>query len=62
MNPKRRHTLLTLAAALAGARFQAQAQAQAQAPSGTYPNRPITLIVPYTTGTTADTLARMLGA
>ncbi len=26
-----------------------------------YPNRPITLVVPYSTGTTADTLARLLG-
>ena len=26
-----------------------------------FPNKPITLIVPYTTGTTADTLARLLG-
>ena len=30
-------------------------------PAG-YPNKPITLIVPYSTGTTADTLARLLGA
>lgn len=28
---------------------------------GAYPNKPITLIVPYTSGTTADTLARLLG-
>ena len=36
--------------------------AHAQGPSAGYPNRPLTLIVPYTTGTTADTLARLLGA
>ena len=34
----------------------------AQAQTIAYPNKPITLIVPYTGGTTADTLARLLGA
>jgi tripartite-type tricarboxylate transporter receptor subunit TctC len=36
-------------------------QVSAQAAAGPYPNKPITLIVPYTTGTTADTLSRLLG-
>ena len=35
---------------------------QAQAQPALYPNKAVTLIVPYTTGTTADTLARLLGA
>src|SRR5260221_2385652 len=34
----------------------------ADAPPTSYPNKPITLIVPYTAGTTADSLARLLGA
>lgn len=34
-------------------------QAWAQAPA--YPSRPVTLVVPYTTGTGADGLARLLG-
>ncbi|SNT38264.1 Tripartite-type tricarboxylate transporter, receptor component TctC [Noviherbaspirillum humi] len=36
------------------------AQAQSSAPQG-YPSRPIQFIVPYTPGTTADVLARLLG-
>jgi tripartite-type tricarboxylate transporter receptor subunit TctC len=36
--------------------------AGASAQPGGYPVKPITLIVPYSTGTTADTLARLLGA
>ena len=35
--------------------------AVAQAQPAAYPSRPLTLIVPYSTGTTADTLARLLG-
>ncbi len=48
-------------AMLAGAGFvyPARAQTPSLAP---YPNKPITLIVPYTGGTTADSLARLLGA
>ena len=34
----------------------------ARAQTGAYPSKAITLIVPYSTGTTADTLARLLGA
>ena len=45
-----------MAAALLGGVAVAQAQPAA------YPAKPITLIVPYSTGTTADTLARLLGA
>ena len=42
---------------------QAQPPSPASAPlPATYPNKPITLIVPYTGGTTADSLARLLGA
>jgi tripartite-type tricarboxylate transporter receptor subunit TctC len=36
--------------------------AQAQAPLSAYPSKALTLIVPYSTGTTGDTLARLLGA
>jgi tripartite-type tricarboxylate transporter receptor subunit TctC len=48
----------SLALAATGAAVPACAQGQAR----DYPNKPITLIVPYTAGTTADTLARLLGA
>ncbi len=48
-------TLFGLLAALA-APWSASAQTAA------FPNKPITLVVPYSTGTTADTLARLLGA
>ena len=47
-----------LAAAALGIGFAAGALAQPAA----FPSRAITLIVPYSTGTTADTLARLLGA
>jgi tripartite-type tricarboxylate transporter receptor subunit TctC len=36
-------------------------QVNAQTSTEPYPSKPITLIVPYTTGTTADTLSRLLG-
>ena len=49
------------AAALWGGVVVADAQAQL-ASHPAYPVRAITLIVPYSTGTTADTLARLLGA
>ena len=49
------------AAALWGGVVAADAQAQL-ASQPAYPARAITLIVPYSTGTTADTLARLLGA
>ena len=52
---------VALASALA-ATVTLTAQAQPQAATNTYPNKPITLIVPYTGGTTADSLARLLGA
>ena len=42
-------------AALVGAAFAAPAHAQ------TYPNRPITFIVPYAAGGTTDVLARIIG-
>ncbi len=48
-------------AMLAGAGFVYPARAQTPSPAP-YPNKPITLIVPYTGGTTADSLARLLGA
>ncbi len=47
-------------AMLAGAGFVYPARAQTPSPAP-YPNKPITLIVPYTGGTTADSLARLLG-
>ena len=46
---------LSAGIALAGITSAALAQTPA------YPNKPITLIVPYTSGTTADSLARLLG-
>ena len=48
--------------AAAAAALAVLALSGAQAQTTAYPNRPITLIVPYSTGTTADTLARLLGA
>jgi len=39
----------------------AMAQPQTQAPSQAWPNRPITMIVPFGAGGTADILARMIG-
>lgn len=39
----------------------ALAQPQTQAPSQAWPNRPITMIVPFGAGGTADILARMIG-
>ena len=48
----------SLSAGIALASITSAAFAQTPA----YPNKPITLIVPYTSGTTADSLARLLGA
>jgi tripartite-type tricarboxylate transporter receptor subunit TctC len=47
----------TLALALGG-----PALSQPTTPAGGYPSKTLTLIVPYSTGTTGDTLARLLGA
>ena len=61
--PKRQPTrrmLLSAWAALAALGWGTAVPAQAQ--GGSYPGKPITVIVPYSTGTTADTLARLLGA
>ncbi len=57
--PAAAHRLLLACSVLVLGAVAAQCvQAQASA----YPSRAITLIVPYSTGTTADTLARLLGA
>ena len=50
---------LTLAAAAA---LNLGASGAVLAQGGGYPGKAVTLIVPYSTGTTADTLARLLGA
>lgn len=50
--------LFQLAATIAGACAVATATAQT---ATAYPSRPIQMIVPYTPGTTADTLARIVG-
>jgi tripartite-type tricarboxylate transporter receptor subunit TctC len=55
-----RRTLLSAWAALAVLGWGTAGPALAQ--GGSYPSKPITIIVPYSTGTTADTLARLLGA
>jgi tripartite-type tricarboxylate transporter receptor subunit TctC len=60
--PLARRVLLSFGAAALWLGGSPAALRQAQAQAGGYPNRPITLIVPYSTGTTADTLARLLGA
>ena len=67
--PITRRTLLTgglklsaLAALAASTALAAGIAGTAQAQGSVYPSKPITLIVPYSTGTTADTLARLLGA
>lgn len=61
MNPKRRTVMrgLLAAPALASAALgPGSAYAEDTAP---YPSRPLLLVVPYTAGTAADTLARLLG-
>jgi len=61
--PKRlstRRMLLSAGAALAALGWLTSGPALAQ--GGSYPSKPITIIVPYSTGTTADALARLLGA
>ena len=67
--PTTRRTLLigglnlsALAALAASTVLAAGIAGTAQAQGIAYPSKPITLIVPYSTGTTADTLARLLGA
>ncbi len=61
--PPIRRTLMTAALALAaGVAINLGAPGPVQAQGSSYPGKAITLIVPYSTGTTADTLARLLGA
>lgn len=58
-----RRTLLSCGLAIAATLAAGLAvPARAQGQASTYPSKAITLIVPYSTGTTADTLARLLGA
>ena len=62
-SPPVRRTLMTVALLLAAAAtLNLGAGGAALAQGSSYPSKPITLIVPYSTGTTADTLARLLGA
>ena len=62
-SPPVRRTLMTAALLLAAAAtLNLGAGGVALAQGSSYPSKPITLIVPYSTGTTADTLARLLGA
>ncbi len=49
-------------AAQAQSQTQTQALAAASATASAFPAKTLTLIVPYSTGTTGDTLARLLGA
>ena len=60
--PTRRRLRCAWAACATVAAVLASSAAPALAQPSPYPSRPITLIVPYSTGTTADTLARLLGA
>lgn len=53
---------LAVTAVLFGALISSAASVNSWAQNSAYPNKPITLIVPYTAGTTADSLARLLGA
>jgi tripartite-type tricarboxylate transporter receptor subunit TctC len=52
---------LIIALSLLGCQAWAQAPAPAAAPTGAYPPSAVTLVVPFTTGTGADLLARLLG-
>ena len=62
-SPPVRRTLMTVALLLAAAAtLNLGAGGAALAQGSSYPSKPIILIVPYSTGTTADTLARLLGA
>ncbi len=58
----RRAAIRCVVPALLGTLSAASPAHAADANAGSYPNKPITLIVPYTGGTTADSLARLLGA
>src|SRR4051794_25806825 len=53
--------IITLAAAAAFAALSNSAQAQG-APNAVYPDRPITLVVPYAAGGPVDTIARIQAA
>jgi tripartite-type tricarboxylate transporter receptor subunit TctC len=53
--------MLSLIFALAASLGIAPAQAQAQAQAQNYPNRPITLVVPYAAGGGNDVMARIVG-
>jgi tripartite-type tricarboxylate transporter receptor subunit TctC len=52
---------LIIALSMLGCQAWAQAPAPGSAPSAAYPASAVTLVVPFTTGTGADLLARLLG-
>jgi tripartite-type tricarboxylate transporter receptor subunit TctC len=57
---RRRTLALAMASAVSGAGLAAPAFAQTPTPGQVYPNRPVRLIVPFTTGGVLDTLARTI--